>query len=317
MAINYRHLYYFMRVAECGGITRASERLHLSPQTVSAQIQLLEDRLGRPLFERSKGRLVLSEAGRRAYDIAREIFELGARLEAAVRDDEEPDGLEFRVGVADAVPKSIAWRLIDPATRIDADVRIVCREWRLERLLAELAAGRLDLVIADAPVDACDGVATESRCLGRSGTGFYAAASLREAHPGPFPDCLDGAPVLLPGEDSAVGHRLRDWFRVQALRPRVIGEFDDGALAHEFGRRGAAFFAAPVAIAAELEAQVGATLVGEAAGVDESFHAIWVPKRPEHPCIEAIADAPRDPAEFARPPAVPRATGPRIGAAGA
>lgn len=294
MGINYRHLHYFYQVAQCGSVARAGERLHLSPQTVSAQVQLLEDRLGRPLFERTKGRLVLTDAGRRAFDIAREIFELGARLEAVVRDDEPTSDLEFRVGVADAIPKAIAWRLIEPVTRIDATVRIVCREWRLERLLAELGARRLDMVVADAPTQSCDGVAASSCLLGSSATAFFGAPSLRDAHPSPFPDCLHGAPVLLPGEDSAVGERLRHWFRARALKPRVIGEFDDSALAHEFGRRGAAFFAAPIAIAADIESNLGVVEIGRPDGVVESFHGIWVPRQPEHPCIEAITGAPRD-----------------------
>jgi len=41
--INYKHLHYFWAVAREGGVARASERLHLTPQTISGQLSLLEE----------------------------------------------------------------------------------------------------------------------------------------------------------------------------------------------------------------------------------------------------------------------------------
>ena len=46
--MNFKHLYYFWRVAKAGGVARASEQLHLTPQTISGQIGLLEEVLIRP-----------------------------------------------------------------------------------------------------------------------------------------------------------------------------------------------------------------------------------------------------------------------------
>ncbi|MCG6860981.1 MAG: LysR family transcriptional regulator [Chromatiaceae bacterium] len=39
--VNYKHLYYFWAVAREGGVPRASERLHLTPQIISGQLSLL------------------------------------------------------------------------------------------------------------------------------------------------------------------------------------------------------------------------------------------------------------------------------------
>ena len=47
--MNYKHLHYFWTVLRAGGIVRASEQLHLTPQTLSGQIKLLEERVGQPL----------------------------------------------------------------------------------------------------------------------------------------------------------------------------------------------------------------------------------------------------------------------------
>jgi LysR family transcriptional activator of nhaA len=292
--MNYKHLHYFLQVAETGSVARASEQLHLTPQTVSGQIQLLEERLGSPLFARSGRRLVLTDTGRLVLDYAKDIFALGAELEAAVREGTTHGrALAFRVGVADAVPKAIAYRLVEPAFAVE-NVHLVCREWKLDSLLAELALHKLDLVIADAPIPSSVSVRAFSHRLGASTLRFFATPALRERHPGDFPACLEGAPVLMPGEDSAVGHRLRAWFQSQNVRPRVVGEFDDSALIQEFGRRSAGFFAAPGVIAREIEAQFGVCNVGVAEGVEEDFFAISVERRITHPCVVAITQAARN-----------------------
>lgn len=296
--MNYRHLQYFLRVAECGSIARASELLHVSPQTISGQLQVLEARLGRPLFFKVRGRLRLTDAGRVALDYARDIFALGAELEAAVRDG-SGDGRarELRVGIADAVPKSIARRILDPLFAGGDPIRIVCREWRLDRLLAELGCHRLDLVIADAPPPASLGERVVSRRLEVAPVAIFGMPSLLRRHPGRFPARLDGAPMLLPGEDAVTGQRLRAWLAEQGVRPRTIGELDDAALAFELGGCGRAFFAAPAMLADELERRIGAVVAGIAVGVDDEVHAISIRRRLEHPSVAAVFDAATDGAD--------------------
>ena len=293
--MNYKHLGYFMQVAKSGSVTRASEQLHLTPQTVSGQIQLLEEALGSALLARSGRGLQLTEAGRLALGYAEEIFSLGAELEEAVREPAQKGrALEFRVGVVDVVPKSMACRLIEPATQLAEPVRIVCREWKLDSLLAELALHRLDLVISDAPIPASISVRAFSHRLGSSGVSFFAAPTLFKACSGPFPQCLDGAPMLLPGEDSALGQRLRAWFQAHSLHPRVVGEFDDSALAKEFGRRGMGIFVGPSVLSREIEKQLGVNTLGVVTEVVDEFFAISVERRVKHPCVVAITQSARN-----------------------
>ncbi|MDP1692499.1 MAG: transcriptional activator NhaR [Burkholderiaceae bacterium] len=292
--MNYKHLLYFMRVAKTGGVLRASEQLHLSPQTISGQIQLLEEALGSALFAKSGRGLVLTEVGRLVLGYAEEIFSIGAELEDAVR--EHPKNgrlLEFRVGVADAVPKSIAYRLIEPARQLPEPVRIVCREWKLDSLLAELALHRLDLVISDSPIPPSVSVRAFNHRLGASDVSFFAAPNLLERCAGVFPQCLDGAPLLMPGEDTAVRQRLRAWFQQRSLHPQVVGEFDDSALAKEFGRRGAGIFVGPSVLAQEIEKQFGVKTLGATTDVVEEFFAISIERRVTHPCVVAITQSAR------------------------
>jgi LysR family transcriptional activator of nhaA len=293
--MNFKHLYYFWRVAKEGGVVRAGEQIHVTPQTISGQIGLLEDDLGAPLFVKRGRKLELTDAGRLAFGYAQDIFTLGSELEESLRN--YPAGgrpVEFRVGVADAVSKTIAYRLIEPATRLPEPVRIVCREWKLDSLLAELAAHRLDLVIAGAPIPPSVSVRAYNHRLGESGVSFFASAGLFKQCKGKFPVCLDGAPMLTFGPDAPVRARLERWCHANKLRPRVVGEFDDSALMNAFGQRGAGVFIGPVLLESEIETQYGVKTLGRTAEIVEEYFAISVERRVTHPCVVAVTEAARD-----------------------
>lgn len=292
-ALNYKHLHYFWAVAKAGGIARAGERLHLTPQTVSGQLSLFEKLLGYELFTRVGRRLELSEAGRVLLSYADEIFTLGEELEGVMRHPTQGRMPQFRVGVSDAVPKSVAYRLLEPAVHLPEPPCIVCREGKLANLLSELAVHRLDLVIADSPMPPTVSIKGFSHLLGESEVSFFATTRLARKHKGSFPQCLDGAPMLLPGEDAAVRARLMQWFEKLQVHPRIVGEFDDGALLKAFGKVGVGIFAAPSVIAKEVRLQYGVVAIGDTGVVTEQFYAISVERRLTHPAVVAISSAAR------------------------
>jgi len=286
--INYRHLHYFWAVAKAGSISRASERLSLTPQTISGQLGRLEEHLGRELFLRSGRNLQLTEAGRLVLGYAEEIFSLGGELEEALRRLPPGRPLVFKVGVMDMVPKSIAYRLLAPALQAAEPVHIVCREGSLENLLADLAVHRIDLVLADRPIPPTLKVAGFNHALGECGVTFFATPELAQQYGRRFPRGLDDAPLLLPGETAAVRSRLMRWFDAQNIHPRIAGEFEDSALMKAFGSAGAGVFVAPSAIRAEVERQYGVTAIGQSEDVREQFYALSVERRISHPAVAAI-----------------------------
>ena len=292
-SLNFKHLRYFWVVAKAGGIARAGERLHLTPQTISGQISLFEEVLGYKLFARVGRRLELTEAGRTVLSYADEIFTLGEELEGVLRSPAQGRPLQFRVGVADALPKVVAYRLLERAVKMPEPMRMVCREGKLTSLLADLAVHRLDIVIADSPMPASVNVKGFNHLLGECGVTFFAAANLARSLAGRFPRSLDGAPLLLPGEDAAVRPRLIRWFDDERIHPRIVGEFDDGALLKAFGRAGAGVFAAPTAIAEQVRRQYGVVAIGRTDAVTEAFYAISVERRLTHPAVVAITSAAR------------------------
>ncbi len=184
--INYKHLHYFWAVAREGGIARAGERLHLTPQTISGQLSLLEAYLGTALFARIGRNLELTEDGRLVLSYADEIFSLGGELEEAI--NRLPDGRPqlFRVGVVDVLPKSIAHRILAPALQMPEPVRMICREAGLNALLAELAVHRLDLVLADCPIPPTVSTRGFSHKLGECAVSFFATEKLEKQLEGDF-----------------------------------------------------------------------------------------------------------------------------------
>ena len=294
MSLNYKHLHYLWMVARAGGVARAAERLHVTPQSISGQLKVLEDRLGGNLFRKVGRKLELTDAGRVALSYAEEIFPRGEELEEALKHRRGAMPEVLRVGIADVVPKSIAFRLLEPVLRLPEPVRIVCREWRLKDLLAELAVQRLDVVIADAPMPNELDVRAYSHPLGACGVAFFAAPALARQCRSGFPRTLDGAPMLLPGEDAAVRPRLMQWFAAQRISPRIVGEFDDRALMHDFGQAGSGVFAAPAPLTAELRQRYGVALIGATDAVPETFYAISVERRVTAPAVLAMRKAARE-----------------------
>lgn len=291
--MNYKHLYYFWTVAKAGSIARASEQLHLTPQTISGQLSLFENVLGETLFDRSRRRFALTDAGRTVLGYAEEIFSLGKEMEEVLRHRPGGRPLQFRVGVSDAVPKALAYKLIEPALRATEHSRIVCREGKVAGLMAELAIHQLDIVIADSPMPPRIDVKAFNHHLGECGLTFFATPSLAEQYAGAFPQRLDGAPLLLPGDDVAVRPKLIRWFDQNRIRPRIAGEFDDSALMAAFGQAGAGIFSAPSAIAEQIQEQYGVVEIGATDEITEGFYAISVERRLSHPAVIAISEAAR------------------------
>jgi len=292
--MNLKHLFYFWKVASSGSVARASEELHLTPQTISGQIQLLEQDLEAELFARSGRRLELTEAGRFALGYAKEIFSLKSELEALIRLQPAGRPSEFRCGVSDAMPESLAYRLLEPATRMPDPVRIICPEWKLDILLSELAVHRLDLVLSDSPIPPSVDVRAYNHRLGGSPLTFFAANALAQRCRGPFPECLNGMPMLLPREDSALRGKLVRWFSQQGLRPAFVGEFDGSPLMFAFGEAGVGVFVAPTILRDQMETRHGAVALGETPEVVAEYFAISVERRLTHPCVLAITQAARE-----------------------
>lgn len=288
--INYHHLLYFWLVAREGGLTPAAAKLRLAHSTLSGQIRALEESLGEKLFEREGRRLVLTQMGRLVYGYAEEIFALGEELLDTVRGQPTGRSLRLVVGIAEVVPKLVAKRLLDPARSRAIGARIVCREDKTERLISELGAHTVDVVLSDRPAAAGSGGRIFNHLLGECSITIFARKSLAAKHRQGFPRTLHRAPMLMPTEGTALRRALDQWFESNGIRPQIEGEFDDLALMKAFGQDGRELFPAPTVIEAVVKRQHGVEVVGRLPDVKERFYAISPERRIRHPAVVAICE---------------------------
>ena len=287
--VNYKHLRYFWMVAKEGSIVRAGELLHLTPQTISGQLSLLEQALGVKLFAKSGRNLMLTEDGRAVLSYADEIFQLGTELEDRVKRRSGGPTPSFLVGVADMVPKLIAYQVLDPALKLPEPVRMICAQDNLESLLANLAIHKLDLVLADSPVSPGLNLRLFNHLLGECGATFFGTKALADSCGSNFPEALSGVPLLLPTTSSAMRLELDAWLERKDVHPLVVGEFDDSALMKTFGQAGAGVFFAPTAIERKVVSQHQVEILGRTEELRFRYYAISAERRLRHPAVVAIS----------------------------
>jgi LysR family transcriptional activator of nhaA len=281
-------------VAREGSIARAAVALHLTPQTISGQLKLLEETVGAPLFHRARRGLVLTDTGQLVNQYAEEIFALGSELAQRVRSGAGGGPVAFSVGIVNSIPKLIAYRILKPALDLSEPIRMICYEGDLERLLADLAVHRLDLVLSDKPIPSGLNIKAYNHALGDSPVAFFAHVKIADAYASAFPKSLDGAPLLMPANTTALRRALDEWLERNDVVPKIVAEFDDGALLKIFGEAGVGAFPAPLAIAAEVAETYHARTIGVADDIKETYFAISPERRLKHPAVVEITEAARE-----------------------
>jgi len=290
--LNYNHLLYFWTVAREGSITKATKTLHLTPQTISGQLKLLEEAVGEQLFDRVGRGLVLTDTGHLVLHYADEIFSLGQELSVRVKSGELGLPTTLKVGLTSSLPKLIGMRILQPSTEGQPQIRLTCREGSLDSLLGDLAIHQLDLIISDSPLPAGMNVKAYSHKLGDSNLAFFVQRAQARRYRGNFPACLDGSPLLFPTSSSPIRRALEDWFQQQDISPRMIAEFDDSAMMKAFGEAGVGVFPSPGVISAEIESMYKCRQIGQTNAVKESYYAISPERKLKHPqVLEVITQA--------------------------
>jgi LysR family transcriptional regulator, transcriptional activator of nhaA len=292
--LNYHHLLYFWMVAKEGSVVRASKELRLAHPTVSGQIHRLEEVLGEKLFARKGRDLVLTDAGRVAYRYADEIFSLGREFLDTLKGRSTGRPLRLVVGVSDVLAKSIVHRILAPAFSLDENIRVVCREDRsIEAFMADLAIHAVDVILADAPAGVTTSVRAFSHPLGECGSVVLAAPALAKRLRRGFPDSLNGAPLLVPAALSTLRRALNEWFDARDMRPKIVAELDDSALATVLGEAELGAFVAPDVVEEEIRRRYKVQVVGHLAEVRQRFYAISIERKIRHPAVAAICEVAR------------------------
>lgn len=291
--INYHHLLYFWTVAKQGSIAAACEKLRLAQPTISGQLKKLERQIGGKLYERVGRNLVLTELGQVVFKYADEMFAIGNELSEVLKGRPSGRPVNLHVGVPDVFPRLVVFRLLKPALKLETPVKLICHEGSQEKLLAQLAAHELDVVFSDAPASSVVRVKAFNHSLGRSAIGLFGTQKLIDEYGGDFPARFHNAPVMLPGEGTALRRSVDQWLYESQSSVQVIGEFDDTALMKVFAEAHTGFIPAPMAIEQELLEQFSLRSIFVLPNAKEEFFAITVERKLTHPAVKAITEIAR------------------------
>jgi LysR family transcriptional activator of nhaA len=291
--LNYHHLYYFHVIVQEGGLAKAAARLRLTHSTLSAQLKSLEQFLGQPLFDRVGRRLVLTPFGTDVAQYAADIFRLGSELVEVARGRTVSRRTLLKVGVVGALPRTIVYRLLEPAMAARRDVSLSIRQAPFDELLLDLAANRVQVVLSDSPPPAGLSVRVHAQVLGSSDLLLYATPAMAKRYRRGFPASLADAPMLFPSAGTGLRAAMERWLAEQGIRPQVAGEFDDAGLLRVFGALGTGVFPIRSVMRKEVEETHAVQLVGAMSGVFERFYAIIPQRRSSNPLVTAIIEGGR------------------------
>ena len=293
LKLNLKHLRYFWAVASQGSIASAAETLFLTPQTISGQLKELEKQVGAELFQREGRQLVLTETGQLVFSYADEMFRIGLELQDVLAGRTPGSAITVKVGVAQVVPKLLAYRVLEPVLTMTEPVSLICLEAPMVDLLADLSVHKLDVVLADVPLNPALNIRAFNHSLGHSGISFFAVPRAAERLRKGFPGSLTDAPMLMPSGDSCLRRNLERWFDQNAIEPHLVAEFADRALMKAFGERGAGVFTSPTAVESDVTRKYGVTVIGRTDEVVEHFYLISPERRIKHPAVSIITEAAR------------------------
>jgi len=290
--LNYHHLRYFWTIAHERHLTRAAQRLHVSPSALSIQLRQLEDRLGHALFERRGRALELTEAGRIALQHADAIFAAGAELVSTLKGrprSASPGQPPLRVGSVATLSRNFQLQWLRPLLA-RGDLQVILHSGTLRELLAQLGAHQLDVVLANDAVPRDRAAGWHSTLIAQQPVSLISAKPRGRRRAFTFPDDLQGADLLLPGGQGAVRAAFDRLIQAAGIVPRVLAEVDDMAMLRLLAREtGALALVPPVVVADELKSG----LLVERCSIPqlvESFHAITVGRRFPHPLLAHVLE---------------------------
>jgi LysR family transcriptional regulator, transcriptional activator of nhaA len=284
--LNYHHLHYFWAVAKEGNLTRAATRLHVSQSALSAQIRLLEQQLGQPLFARVGRTLKLTEAGQMALGYADTIFASGTELMALLREGRREERQVLRIGALATLSRNFQENFIRPLLE-RADVELVLQSGSLSELLTRLRVHTLDLILSNRRVQASAEDPWRCRRVARQPVSLVGRPR-RERPAFRYPEEIADVPLLLPGRDSEIRAGFDLICEQLGIRYRLRAEVDDMALLRLLARDSDSVALVP-SIVVQDELRSG-RLVEYAVVPDlhEDFYAISVQRRFEPPLLKAL-----------------------------
>ena len=220
MQVSLTRLHVFYLTALYGSMKKAAEKLYVSPPAVTMHIRNLEEELGLPLFARKQGGLLLTEQGKKLYDLVEPMFRQLDGIERYLDDLVSGEHRELRFGTHHLNANFFIPDLLAHVRTLHPELSMQMTLGVQDVLLEKLAAHQLDLVliIGEPPQDARFQAVplfnvemvpvTAHHALFASAT-----ASMQE---------MDGVPLLLQQRGGGARKTVMDWFERFGVRPDIL-----------------------------------------------------------------------------------------------
>lgn len=284
--LNFRHLFYFWRIAKAGHLTRAAQELHVSQSALSAQLKQLEARLDEPLFEREGRRLVLTDTGQLMLSYAENIFGLGQEMLGRLHGHSE-GMIRLRVGSVATLSRNYQENWIRPLL-MDPAVTLTLESGLLEGLLERLVQHKLDVVLANEPVPTDPDRPLHCRFLGSQAISLVGPGDPWRGLTLRVPEDLDGVDLALPGPRHALRAQFDALCLSAGVKPRLRAEVDDMAMLRLIARDSGWLTVLPEVVVQD-ELRTGSLVkVGESGRLQEHFYAITTPRHHQIARLEQL-----------------------------
>ncbi|WP_371374748.1 LysR family transcriptional regulator [Thalassotalea aquiviva] len=290
MNINFNHLYYFWVTANEGGISKAAKSLHLTPQTVSAQIASLEQRLERKLFEKRGRTLALTDYGVLTKVYADEMFNKANEWMQTIQTGEQDWSNYCRVGITDGLPKSLVSMWLTPLLDHHKTHQVDCQDGSLEELIERQCNYEIDLILTELPMPSKYHLNAHCERIGTSPIGLFSPEPLATKISDNLPHSLDQKRFVMPGLGTPLCMQLEQWFEQHHIAPTVSMYASDIALMKTLGRDGFGSFAAPLILKQEIMSTFEVSLVCEFEHIKQDYFAITPKRSFLPPIVKAIVN---------------------------
>ncbi len=287
--LNYNHLRYFWAVAREGNLTRTAEKLLVSQSALSIQIKKLEAQLGHALFERSGRQLVLTEAGRIAFDHAETIFASGAELLGTLNDSAGERRSVLRVGALATLSRNFQLGFLRPLLGRD-DVEIVVRSGTTGELLQSLEAHRLDVVLVNVAPARDAATPWISHAIAEQPVSLVGTPA-RIGENATLEQLLSREPLVLPTLQSSIRMGFDALLDRLGIRARVAAEVDDMAMMRLLAREDIGLAVVPPIVVKDELASGLLVEIDQLPKLSETFFAVTLTRRFPNPLLRQLLES--------------------------
>ncbi|MDG0815658.1 LysR family transcriptional regulator [Bdellovibrio svalbardensis] len=283
--LNYHHLQYFYTIAQEGSIAKAAAKLNIGQPTLSTQLKQLEESLGRPLFERSKQRLHLTEAGKIAFEYADQVFRIGSEMIEALEDRLQNNRIHVQIGALDSVPKHIIKEVILKAYEA-GNCMVSVLEGAGDKLLRELSAHEVDLLLSNyAP--SVDFQTVYAKSVAKIDVVVCASEKYKHLKKN-FPRSLEGQPFVFPTIHSKLRRDIDHYFSVNGIKVDCVAETQDTSLQTLLGTEGVGLIPIADVVAKDLVKEKKLVVLGKLNGVYEEIWLMAASRKIENPIVAKL-----------------------------